>query len=83
MTLARKIVRFRQQGRHPFEPFVTELRDLPTDRAQQMLMMRDTARCFVALEAFTEITFHDESAAHQYVQRPVDCGGAGRGSLRA
>ena len=59
-----------QRG-HALEPLVAKFRYPPADRAQQMLVMRGVASRLEALEAFPEVTLHDQTAASQYFDGAV------------
>lgn len=75
-------MRFGQQGCHAFEPFVAKLSHSSAFCAEQVLMMRYTARRFVAFESFAEIALDDETTAHQHFNCTIDRGGAGIRALR-
>ena len=75
-------MRFGQQGCHAFESFVAKLRHSSAFCAEQVLMMRYTARRFVAFESFAEIALDDETTAHQHFNCTIDRGGAGIRALR-
>ncbi len=83
MPLTGVVVRVGKQGCHALEPLVAKLGHFTTHRAQQMFVVRHAAGCFKALEAFAEITFHDEAAAYQHFERAVYGGCAGGGALLA
>ena len=75
-------MRFGQQGCHAFQPFIAKLRHASAHGAQEMLMVRNPAGGFVALEAFAEIPFDDESTAHQDFDGAVDSRRAGMRAMR-
>lgn len=71
VTLTGIVVRFRQDRCHALEAFIAKLGDLATHRADEMFVIGNPTRRFVALEPFTKIALHHQPAAHQHFQRAI------------
>lgn len=71
MPLPREPARLGYDGRHSLEAFISELLDLPTLRAYQVLVVRHVARGLEPAEPFAEVALHQEPAFHQGVDRAV------------